>query len=67
MDPNEQEADENLIKANEVEVEAEAAEERGNGQKAEELTGKAVEMKEDAEQGKVDSEAQIHEGNFAGK
>lgn len=61
MDPNEQEADQKLIQANEVETTAVVLESQGNEEESGELEEMAQEMKEDAEQSKMDSEAQISE------
>lgn len=67
MDPNEQEADQELIKAGDVEADAAGASAQGNEDKAEELEEKAQEMKEQAEQMKIDTESQINEANAAGR
>lgn len=63
MDPNEVEADQKLMQAEEVEDTATSLEVQGNDEDSKDLEKKAMEMKEGAEQQKMDSEAQISEGN----
>lgn len=63
MDPNEVEADQKLMQAEEVEDTATSLEVQGNENDSADLEKKAQEMKEGAEQQKMDSEAQISEGN----
>lgn len=67
MDPNEQEMDEKLIKAEEVEDSATIQRSQGNENQASELEEKADEMKTEAEQGKIDTESQINEGNIGAR
>lgn len=62
MDPNEVEADQKLMQAEEVEETATSLEVQGNDEDSKDLEKKAMEMKEGAEQQKMDSEAQISEG-----
>lgn len=61
MDPNEQEADQKLMQAEEVDTTAAVLESQGNQEESAELEKMAQEMKEGAEQQKMDSEAQISE------
>lgn len=61
MDPNEQEADEKLMKAEEKDDEAEALRAQGDVVKGFEKEKEAQDMKEGGEQQKMDSEAQISE------
>lgn len=63
MDPNEIEADQKLMQAEEVEDTATSLEVQGNDEDSKDLEKKAQEMKEGAEQQKMDSESQISEGN----
>lgn len=64
MDPNEVEADQKLMQAEEVEDTATSLEVQGNEKDSADLEKKAQDMKEGAEQQKMDSEAQISEGNL---
>lgn len=63
MDPNEQEADEKLIQAEEVDAAAEAAERQGNAEAASKLEEVVITLQEDGEQQKMDTESQINEAN----
>lgn len=65
MDPNEQEADQKLMQAEEVDTTAAVLESQGNEEQSGELEEMAQDMKEGAEQQKTDSEAQISESNPA--
>lgn len=65
MDPNEQEADKTLMQAEEVDTTAAVLESQGNEEQSDELENMAQDMKEQAEQQKMDSEAQISESNPA--
>lgn len=64
MDPNEQEADQKLMEANDAEVAAESLKDEGFNENSKVLEKKAQELKEQAEQQKIDTESQITEGNF---
>ena len=63
MDPNEQEADQKLMQAEEVEATAENLENQGNAQTSSILEETATELRETAEQQKIDTESQINEAN----
>lgn len=62
MDPNEQEADERLMEAEETEDSAQLLREAGNEETALKLEEKAQELKEGGEEQKMDSESLINQG-----
>jgi hypothetical protein len=65
MDPNEQEADQKLMEAEEVEATGENMRNQGNEKTASELNESANNLRETAEQQKIDTESQINEANVA--
>jgi hypothetical protein len=62
MDPNEQEADEKLIQAEEIEDSAEILRAQGNTEDAAKLEEEAQDLKEGNEQKKMDAESLVNQG-----